>query len=256
MDKKEVIILWTGGWDSTFRLLQLAEMDIQIKPVYIIDKARNGREYEIDAMNKILDMIRNDNRFDAKIEDIKFYEADWIMKHCGDDGISRDYEYMHKKYRLGTQYEWIALLCKYEGMQAECGVVSTLCAIHGRVSDAILEEGKLEPVRNDFLKGRMQVVSKDNLTAVSNVLGNLIFTLVDITKQDEERIAREKGWIDIMKQTWFCHSPINGKPCGLCNPCDDAINMGMKWRMPDEALKRHKYRKLNAFVCKCSALIK
>lgn len=102
----------------------------------------------------------------------------------------------------------------------------------------------------------MKVVPRDGNKVAYNVLGNLILPLVDITKQDEERMAREKGWIDIMKLTWFCHSPINGKPCGLCNPCDDAISLGMKWRMPNEALKRHKYRKLNAFVCKCSGILK
>lgn len=253
MSKKEVTLLWTGGWDSTFRLLQLAEMDILVKPVYIIDEQRRGGKYEVAAMNKILDMIKADKRFHAEIKDIKFYKVSWIMKNCKDEQISSDYLYMHKKYRLGSQYEWIALLCKYENLKMESGI---LCHSHSKVGDTIKAEGKLVPVENDFMSGRMRVIPKNGSSMAYNVLGNLILPLVDITKQDEERIAREKGWIDIMRQTWFCHSPINGKPCGLCNPCVDAINMGMEWRMPEEALRRHKYRKLNLFVQKCSALIR
>lgn len=57
--KNIVTILWTGGWDSTFRLLCLAENeDISIQPVYVIDENRKSKEYELDAMNKILTMIR------------------------------------------------------------------------------------------------------------------------------------------------------------------------------------------------------
>lgn len=253
MGKKEVLLLWTGGWDSTFRLLQLAEMEIVVKPIYIIDPLRSSREFEINAMRKILDAIKSDKRFRADLNDIKFYEADWILQNCKDEQISRDYLYMHKKYKLGTQYEWIALLCKYESLRMESAI---LCHSHSKVGDAIKAEGAIVPLEDDFIGGRMKVVPRDGNKVAYNVLGNLILPLVDITKQDEERMAREKGWINIMKLTWFCHSPINGKPCGLCNPCDDAISLGMKWRMPNEALKRHKYRKLNAFVCKCSGILK
>lgn len=51
-------IFWTGGWDSTFRLLQLAERQINIKPIYIKDPARKSAEIEIARMTEILDHIK------------------------------------------------------------------------------------------------------------------------------------------------------------------------------------------------------
>ncbi len=50
MDSKFVILLWSGGWDGTFRLLQLAQYEIEIKLIYVIDKQRKSNKYEREAM--------------------------------------------------------------------------------------------------------------------------------------------------------------------------------------------------------------
>ena len=55
MDKKKVTLLYSGGWDGTFRLLQLAQYDIEIQPVYVIDKDRGSTEYECRAMKTIIE---------------------------------------------------------------------------------------------------------------------------------------------------------------------------------------------------------
>ena len=39
-NKETVYIFWTGGWDSTFRFLQLAEKDIIIQPLYVHTETR------------------------------------------------------------------------------------------------------------------------------------------------------------------------------------------------------------------------
>jgi len=42
-DGPVVNLLWTGGWDSTFRLLQLIlDTRATIQPVYVIDTARRS----------------------------------------------------------------------------------------------------------------------------------------------------------------------------------------------------------------------
>jgi len=71
-----------------------------------------------------------------------------------------------------------------------------------------------------------------------------------LEKKDEEHIARENGWLDIMELSWFCHTPIDGKPCGLCGPCDDAMNTGMEWHLSEEAKKRYKHRTFHLLVRK------
>lgn len=54
MEKGTVNILWTGGWDSTFRVVELSRMEgITIQPVYVIDPNRKSVPYELRAMDNI-----------------------------------------------------------------------------------------------------------------------------------------------------------------------------------------------------------
>ncbi len=196
----------------------------------------------IFTMQKILKIVRE--RFPAKVANIEYYDVEWILENCKDDVISRDFSYLRKTYNIGTQYEWFALLAKYLGIKMESAVVHQY---HGKVEDAIDAEGILGTVADDILLERYCVFSKGDIETAYNVFGNLIFPVIKLSKEDEERIARENGWLDIMKLSWFCHSPINGKPCGLCGPCDDAMNTGMDWRMPDDAKFRYKHKRIFNF---------
>jgi 7-cyano-7-deazaguanine synthase len=67
-----------------------------------------------------------------------------------------------------------------------------------------------------------------------NIFGNMHFPelLFSIDKLEEIRLLREWGMNDVVKTTWFCHNPVLGKPCGHCNPCRDALNEGLAWRVP------------------------
>lgn len=249
---EKVITLWTGGWDSTFRLLQLAENDIQIQPVYLIHKDRAGTKYEKEAMQNILAKIKQDKSFKAEILETEFYDVEWVLENCKDDEISEAYRYLHRKYKVGKQYEWFALLCKKLNIKMESAPVHQY---HGMVEYSIEQEGTLLPIENDFLEGRYHVLPGKSQKAFL-VYGNLILSVIKLTKQDEERIAREKGWMDIMELTWFCHSPVNGKPCGFCNPCDDAMHTGMEWRLPEEAKKRNKHRTIYRCINKIKKILK
>lgn len=49
-----VNLLWTGGWDSTFRLLELLEHTGQtIQPHYIVDPGRPSFKLEMKQMAEI-----------------------------------------------------------------------------------------------------------------------------------------------------------------------------------------------------------
>ncbi len=246
----KVNILWTAGWDSTFRLLQLASYEnIEIQPYYINDPNRHGAEYERRAMNRILDEIEKSDKFPAAILPIIEVEKSWILRECADKTISKAFNHLYKKYGVGTQYEWFALYAKHLNVKFESAVVHQY---HGKVENAIDAEGELVLVSDDFLENRWMVIDKDDNKTVSVVFDNLILPAIKYSKKDEENIARENGWIEIMKLTWFCHMPINGEPCGFCNPCEDAMNTGMEWRMPESAVKRYRhraiYRKIRLFL--------
>lgn len=248
-NRNKVLLLWSGGWDGTFRLLQLARQDIQIQPIYLEHAGRGGRENEKAAMKSILEQIKKDKSFIADILDIVYYDVEWVLENCRDRRISEAYQYLHREYHVGSQYEWFALLCKKLGVQMESAVVHQY---HGKVEDAIDAEGVLVPVENDFLEERYRVLPQGEKQSAFLLFGDLILPVIKLTKKDEERIARENGWIDIMKLTWFCHTPIKGQPCGLCGPCDDAMNTGMEWRMPRQSQIRYRYR----FFFRCIRKVK
>lgn len=233
--KTRVNLLWSGGWDGTFRFLQLMQYpDVEIHPYYINDPNRHSAEWEKKAIAKIIEAAKQ--RFPATVCDVTFYDRDWIKKECADPEISEAFTYLRQKYVVGVQYEWFALLAKHLGVQFESGVVHQY---HGKVEEAIDHEGKLIPVENDVLPDRWCVGGKPGNKA-QVVFQNLILPIIKLSKKDEENIARENGWMDIMLLSWFCHSPIGGKPCGLCGPCDDAMNTGMEWRMPKVSQLRYK----------------
>jgi 7-cyano-7-deazaguanine synthase len=75
--------------------------------------------------------------------------------------------------------------------------------------------------------------------------GNLRFSMIwDYTKPDEVDFYRTEGYEDILNNTWFCFTPIDGKPCGTCHPCQAAIKDGMKWRFTKAALARYRRNKV------------
>lgn len=237
-----VVILWSGGWDGTFRMLQLAEMNVVIQPVYIIDKARLSAEYEIIAMKKILEKLRLNAT--ARIEDIIFYDKDTVLSECADEKISKSFRKLREQFGIGTQYEWFALLTAKLGIRMEAAVVHQY---HGKVENAIDALGRYIEYEDDPIPGRIHVLGNEAEDDIENIFGNIILPSIRLTKKDEENIARENEWMDTMLLSWFCHSPINGEPCGLCGPCDDAMNTGMEWRMPEAAKKRY-YSKKNEKV--------
>lgn len=54
-----VNLLWSGGWDGTFRFLQLASEPICIQPIYIKDPGRGSQKYEIRAIHEIIDAVKS-----------------------------------------------------------------------------------------------------------------------------------------------------------------------------------------------------
>lgn len=243
MERNRVQLLYTGGWDSSFRLLQLAQYDIDVEPVYVIDKTRKSREYEIAAMKKIISICRE--RFKANILDITFYDKDEILEKYADPEVTRAFRELREACGLGVQYEWFALLCRGINANMEMGIIHR---DPSRVKSRIAAEGYYQKIENDFLPDRLMAKSREGMDRIDLVFGNMILPIIEITKEEEGRIAEENGWLDILKLSWFCHTPIRGKPCGLCEPCGDAMNLGMQWRVPKFAQFRYKHKKFFRFV--------
>lgn len=238
-DMSETInILWTGGWDSTFRLLKLSQVEgLSIRPIYIRDHGRPGMAHELAAMCSILPQVRNIAR--ARVLDVELYDWGAICRDFPNEGVSVAYGRLKEEFGLGYQYETFALLCEGLGIRAECAVENSPRSKAKRAIDA---QCLLVPC-DDGPRGRFRVVSKGANSDAATVFGRLDFGMLGVSKVEAKRAARESGWMPIMRRTWFCHAPLNGKPCGTCNPCKDAMAEGMRWRMPlSSQLRYHAWR--------------
>jgi hypothetical protein len=51
---------------------------------------------------------------------------------------------------------------------------------------------------------------------------------------------RNMVFSEIMEKTWFCHTPVHGEPCGVCNPCSHAIEEGLVFKISPAGLERNK----------------
>ena len=235
-------ILWTGGWDSTYRIVELSKEDVSIQPYYVLDNTRKSQKNEIETMEKITKRLEEDRRTKAKFSPIKFVKINEIEKN---DEITSVYKKMHKMYHIGSQYDYLARLAlKVNNLEIGLEKAETSKALNFIKACGGIKETKINGVKNFIID-----VEKSTYE-LKLLFSNLNFPIIDKTKLDMKKISEEKGYEEIMNMTWFCHTPIDGKPCGYCNPCVSTIEEGMKYRFTSDALKRYKYRKYYRFVRK------
>ena len=225
IDKKSPInLLWTGGWDSTFRLLQLLlEKKREVQPYYLVSGIRKSTDIEIRTMDKIKEKLFKSYPFTQNLLLSTRYVNEAEVKI--DHSISESYEIIKTQNYIGNQYVIIANFGKQflmDGLE--------LC-IH------------LDDKAHEVLKPYAAVMSEDEQacrllecnspTHLYQLFGYFTFPIFNYSKIDMEEIAKDQNWIELMNLTWFCHRPFFGKiPCGICNPCIYTIEEGLGSRIP------------------------
>jgi len=245
-------LLWTGGWDSTFSLLLLMDKDVVIQPYYIIDKQRPSYQKEIDTMNIIRTAVVN--KYPGKINSLLptiYVDLDDIDF---DEDICRKYKNLQQKTGLGAQYCWLASYAKQK----------CLSGLHLSAQKHILDEdsriisllaNNLERVDDGVTGPYWKPSGIPDETDIS-IFSYFRFPLIDYTKLDMLETAKKEGFQDVLRLTWFCHTPIKGNPCGVCTPCKIVIAEGLSERLPPEAIRRYKYRMLYNTYSKIKGKIK
>jgi hypothetical protein len=232
---EEVKIFWTGGWDSTFRLLSLVLVKKRkVQPYYIIDPGRASFFNEIRAMVRIKEMIF------ARCPEARTLIRPTIMALKDDiapneeitrmyDNILRWYVPVHQR-RLAPQNEWLARFAEEHGLY---GV--EMC--DHRVASS---RGSFHEFMRDYIVPREEgAVLKEGVGGDRRMFKRFRYPLFYMYKIEEQEQARRYGFADIMEETWFCHTPRRGRPCGRCNPCTYAMRQGLARRVPP--LRRIRY---------------
>ena len=217
-------VLWTGGFDSTYRMIELALQDVIVEPVYVVNPIRRSRNIELSAMKTMLEMLRDSRRFRAEIRDIKVINREDIRIS---DEIHEAYDRLHESYGIGPQYEWLAPLSKDIDNLEICIEKAPEGRLHSR--DAIIDG------------------SKDSET----IFGDFVLPIFDITEEEMVKNVKSWGCEDITSHIWFCNHPLESgmhgsgglhagyEPCGLCHPCRIKVESGMNKLLPTAALSRY-----------------
>jgi hypothetical protein len=210
-----------------------------VQPFYIVDTGRPSTLHELRAMHVIREEIakRNPQLADlikptiiVSVHDIK-----------PEPEITAKFNRVREKH-IGSQYEWLARFAKqWKISNIELGIHKCdhaydllskyiqgleLCIERSENAPDILVNLLSKYVDND---SRIKQIDKNDY---ASIFSYFIFTLLQISKEDMKRIAAEKGFLDILEKTWFCHTPWHNRPCGTCTPCNLTIKEGFGYRIP------------------------
>jgi 7-cyano-7-deazaguanine synthase len=243
---KTINVLWTGGWDSTFIMLQLSSKKVTIQPYYLKDN-RKSEELELNTVCLLTEEILKlsttkctiNPLITKKVSDI---ENDAVITKAYDN-LCKKFKLINNGIKLGSQYEWLARFSKNID-NLELGLEK------GLTFNAINTLGKLEKKIDEDIEEYFVLNKQKSSEDLIKIFGNYRFPLLNFSKLHIKQVAEEKGFIDIMNKTWFCHRPINNQPCGKCKPCMQTIKSGLKYRFSKMALFRNKIKKIEIAINK------
>ena len=234
---KTINLLWTGGWDSTYRILQLFKKEVIIQPYYLLDN-RNSEKQELQAINTITEIIKKHSETNCIIKELITAKVVDIPE---DFEITKSYKDILKTDFFGSQYDWLARFSKnIDNLELTIHEDDKACLI-------INKHGGVNKKNNTYKGEYFELNSSISSTNLINVFGNYHFPLLKITKLEMKKNAENSGLIDIMNKTWFCHNPVKNKPCGKCNPCLYTIEEGLEYRFSKKIRLKYKKKKLIEF---------
>lgn len=222
-----VDLFWTGGWDSTFRLLDLLlEKKISVKPHYIIDDRRASHDFEMDAMRAIRDHLIKKYPFVKKrLHPVKFSTRQQIIPN---NKTGAAFNAIRELRHLGDQYLWLSEYC----------IQNNLNGVEIAIERSLIHDFN-DDITHYLLEGYQNgnAHQKDLFRALKPHFDILFqpfsFPIRHLSKPDMLQIAQQRGWMNLLNRTWFCFRPKNfNQPCGHCKPCLRAIQENFAWRIP------------------------
>ena len=219
-----VHVLWTGGWDSTFRVADLVlTHGVTVQPHYGRGTRISTRD-ELAAMDRIRDLIADiDGAAAARLLPSELHEVGTNSDH---PDLEEHRRHLMERRFLGSQYVPLAALAARIDRPLE------LC-IHrddraaAVVGDEIIHDAQARP------SGTWRLSLDVDDQAVSALFSGFEFPLYDKTKLGMLREAEQRGFAGVLEATWFCHEPTSpGRPCGVCAPCQYTRDEGLAHRVP------------------------
>ena len=200
---EKIRIFWTGGLDSTFRLVQLLMTTTNmVEPHYIV-RHEDSTGIEINTMIQIRrTLIRKYPEVRSRFLPTVYINEAYIPEF---KDIDEQIEELKKTGKVAEQYQIMSNYCREFGVDK---IEVALTRITGE--KAFFDNFKNSPAFKSFT-----------------------YPTIEMTKKEMLSIAKQNKWDDILFMTSFCRRPINKiAPCGVCGPCVDAVASGMGSRFP------------------------
>jgi 7-cyano-7-deazaguanine synthase in queuosine biosynthesis len=224
-----VRILWTGGWDSTYRLLVvLLELGLTVEPWYMQDDKRASSQAERQAMDRIRTWLAEQHPVtQATLLPTRVVRLQEVLP---DAEIERAFANVIRIRGIGDQYAFLARFVKQFDVDGiELSLEKTAHGAHGVIKHCVA--ATQDP--HGFPTWRVFDDCPDQ--DIRTIFGGFSMPLFDTVKADTLPVIARNGWNEVMAMTWFCHTPAKDmQPCGFCNPCQYAIQDGFGWRIPPE----------------------
>ncbi len=212
---KLIHCFWTGGWDSTFRVLQLALIEgVTVKPHYLLDRKRKSAKKELQVMQTIREDVAA--KFPGKnklILPLQVKNKSFLRKNRQ---TRKWFLELDSRMNIGIQYEWMARYAERNGLND----IEVCFTKYDAPLNNLLEKNLVETGH------ACRIIVPDHEPAL-NLFKNFRFPTIHLPKKEFGMIAYKHGFLDIMKKTWYCYNPgPNGETCGNCNPCKIADKSG------------------------------
>ncbi len=238
MDKYN--IMWTGGLDSTYTMVVYSRHEALLQPYYFIN-GRKSEKYELSAMKEITELLKADPKTRAEILPLILIESGDVPD---DPEVKEAYRELKKKSGIGSQYDWIARYARGKGLKGLIYSPARALSDSTKFRTCVESNGRAIKQVNGIGRTFYTIDMENSSEALKLIFGDFIISeTYDLTKVDEERNLRDMGCTAILEKTWFCHTPVLGRPCGYCHPCEQTVESGQTWRFTAAQLKRYEQHK-------------
>ena len=234
-----VRLLWTGGWDSTFRLCFLLLVEKRpVEPHYVITTGRQSFAAEIRAMARMKQVLLETHGVPADLLlPTRFVDVTDLRP---DATTAAQMQALKGVEYIGRQYEHLARYAR------QLSLDGLELSVHRDDRAFAFLDGEVKRVNGTDGSPIYTLVEKPRNPNLELFRG-FQFPLFAMTKLEMEEQARRHGFAPVMELTWFCHKPLPGDiPCGHCRPCGYAIEEGMARRLPWASRLRHYARRIRS----------
>ena len=236
-------LLFTGGFDSTFRLCQLSRMEgVEVQPVYLcFSPARSNEKNEIHAQDTILSMLR-------KRKDTKAVLLNPIRVHEYDLPEAPDLDEAFQKWR------------HYPETPGQIRCISKLSRLFPHLEYCI-EGATLETRKQGIKYGKTRRLltahgfrffdHEDGSTSfkcshadsgLDLLWGGFRFPIFQISETDMLPFIHKYHYEDVFEHTWTCDFG-DKEPCGVCHNCETKWASGLPDFFPESAVRNHEIKK-------------